>query len=121
MGGIGGPAQFRRAANQDGVPMEGVVVEVSVQGEARSRCGGWRDEVSEKKLIMIKFHLLTRPLMFFSCRATGGGRLGGNKGRVLALVGRGSGGGLGPAYFMSDDSEVSIVIASVLYCCFLFV
>ncbi|KAH7940848.1 hypothetical protein HPB49_006968 [Dermacentor silvarum] len=40
-------------------------------------------------------------------RATGGGRLGGNKGRVLALVGRGSGGGLGPAYFMSDDSEES--------------
>ncbi|KAH7948704.1 hypothetical protein HPB49_001117 [Dermacentor silvarum] len=40
-------------------------------------------------------------------RATDGGRLGGNKGRVLALVGRGSGGGLGPAYFMSDDSEES--------------
>lgn len=41
------------------------------------------------------------------CRATGGDRLGGVRGRRLAHMHSGSGGSLGAPYFMSDDSEES--------------
>ncbi|XP_070385062.1 uncharacterized protein [Dermacentor albipictus] len=41
----------------------------------------------------------------FPCRATGGGRLGGIRGRVLQLLGSGATGGLGEAFFMSTSSS----------------
>ncbi|XP_054919854.1 uncharacterized protein [Dermacentor andersoni] len=47
--------------------------------------------------------ILTNAL--FPCRATGGGRLGGIRGRALQLVGSGATRGLGEPFFMSTSSS----------------